>query len=343
MKVIKKIMCSLAIIGSLASLNNLAMEQAAHAFIGRIAETTGRLLNQGDLEYIHSMLASYPGLANTGLDDETTLLIKEIKLNNDEVVRLLLQDPDTDVNIADGQGNTPLHHLVSPPIGFEQYAALGEMMLKHRMESTIPLALGRGASPFARNAKGESVLDLVRYHYPPAYEYLIEYANYGKILYNAARKVNLRGVQYALLKWPGGINMKNNELLSRFGEIPPAEIGNTPFHAAILGALGRYERILPEIIRINESRNVGANKFLPARYFNNKIGELLAPIDNVIRLFKIHNPDTTIRNANGETASDLLIKKATTGYEKTVPMLSKILTEPREKSLRALRKAKIIE
>ena len=51
--------------------------------------------------------------------------------------------------------------------------------------------------------------------------------------------------------------MKNNDLL---GDLPASEIGNTSFHAAILGALDRYDQLLPEINRINELRNVGADK-----------------------------------------------------------------------------------
>ena len=70
--------------------------------------------------------------------------------------------------------------------------------------------------------------------------------------------------------------------------------------------------------------------------------KLRAPIDNMLRLIKIHNPDTTIRNDKGETVSDLL-SKATTGHVATWRLLFEILSEPREQSMEALRRAKIIE
>ena len=134
--------------------------------------------------------------------------------------------------------------------------------------------------------------------------------------------------------------MKNNDLPLRFA-IPVNEIGNTPFHAAILGALDRYERLLPEINRINESRDEGTNKFLPASYFDKQIRKLLAPIDNMLRLIKIHNPDTAVRNVHGETVSDLM-SKAITEHPKTGPRLIKIQSESPEQSIKALREAKII-
>ena len=339
MKVIKKIMCSLAVIASLATLNNLtmSMQRAAQDFIGRIAETAGRSLNQGDLEYIRSMLATYPGLANTRLEDGTTLLIKEIKLGEQEVVQLLLQDPATDISIADLEGNTPLHHFVSPPIGIEGQVWI-DMYLNSLMKKIIPLALARGASPFVHNKKGEPVLGIVKWDYPLIYMELDKYARYARLLYESARKGNLSGVHYALAKGHVSVNMKNNDLL---GDLPASEIGNTPFHAAILGALDRYNEILPEINRINELRNVGANKLVPASHFDKQIRKLLAPIDNMLRLIKISNPDTAIRNDKGETVGDLL-SRATTEHVKTWPMLFGILSESREQSMDALRRAKLI-
>ena len=341
MDVIKEIMCSLAIIGSLSALNNLpmSMQQAARDFRHRIF--VGGCLDQSDLEYIHSMLANYPGLANTRLDDGTTLLIRAIMIYNDEIAKLFLQDPHTDVTIPDLVGDTPLHYLVSAPPtlpGIKQSSVRGLYIKK--IETIMPLALARGASPFVRNKYGDSALSIAGWFYPEIYEYLANYANYAKTLYNSARKGDLRGVQYALVKGNASVNMKNNALPTRVA-IPANEIGNTPFHAAVLGALAKYEQLLPEINRINESRDEGPNKFLPASYFDKQIRKLLAPIDNMLRLIKIHNPDTAVRNDNGETVGDLMIK-AITEHPQTGPRLINILLESREQSMVALRRAKII-
>ena len=78
MNVIKKIICSLAIIGSLATLNNLAMsrEQVLHDFWNIVVPGS----KPRNPDYIDFLLANYPGLANTRLDDYygTTLLIDMI-------------------------------------------------------------------------------------------------------------------------------------------------------------------------------------------------------------------------------------------------------------------------
>ena len=204
------------------------------------------------------------------------------------------------------------------------------------MEGFIPFTLARGASPFVLNNDGESALSTARHYCLEAYEYLANYANYAKILYNSARRGDLRGVQYALVKGNASVNMKNNDLPTRF-EIPVNERGNTPFHAAILAAL----ELLPQVNRINELRNVGANKFLPASHFDKKISKLFAPIDYMLRLIKIHRPDTTIRNNNGETVGNLL-SNAIHEKPQIGLRLIKILSESREQSMKALRGAKII-
>ena len=338
MDVIKKIMYSLAIIGSLTTLNNLAMSMewlAAQDVLDKIIFKE-KPLNQGDLEYVRVRLANFPGLANTRFYDGLTLLIKAIRLAKDQVVQLFLQDPAIDVTIPDLEGNTPLHYLFSPPIGCWEAHPLP---LMHSRKPLIQLMLERGASPFVLNKKGESVLAKVKWEYPEIYnEYLGKYARYAKLLYISAFRGHLSGVHYALEKGNVSVNMKNNDLLDG---LSPNEIGNTPFHAAILSGLNKYDQLLPEINRINESRNVGANKLLPASYFNKQIRKLRAPIDNMIRLIKISNPDTTIRNENGETVGDLL-SKATTEHERAWPMLIEILLESREQSMVALRRAKII-
>ena len=341
MNVIKKIMCLLAIIGSLVTLNNLAMamQLAARDFMSRILTLTKvEPLDQNDLAYIDSILVNYPGLANTRIDDTTgtTLLMLAIKAGFNEVVQLFLQDPATDVNIRNAKGNRALHYLVS----YEGLTPLGHMVIIKNIP-LIKIILARGASPFDRdNNYNASALSIVSRDYPDIYEYLSNYVNYEKILYNSARMGDLRGVQYALVKGNVSVNMKNNDLPLRFA-IPVNEIGNTPFHAAILGALDRYERLLPEINRINESRNEGINKIKPAFIFDNKISELKAPIDNMLRLIKIHNPDTAVRNVHGETVGDLM-SKAITEHVKTWRMLFDILLESHEQSMDALRKAKII-
>ena len=342
MNVIKKIICLFAISGSLVPLNNLAMslERAVKDFRNRILTSMQDALDQRDLRYIHSILASYPGLANTRLYDGTTLLIKTIETNHDEAAILFLRDPNTDVNIPDAEGNSPLHYLFSPG-GTQRGTPVSEFLVAYRSGTgkIIPLALARGASPFARNNNGESVLSIIRWDYPWIYKYWANYANYAKILYNSARRGDLRGVQYALVKGNVSVNLKNNDLED---DLPVHEIGNTPFHAAILGALDRYDQLLPEINRINELRNVGANKLVPASYFNKQMRKLRAPIDNMLCLIKIHNPDTTIRNDQGETVGDLM-SKAITEHVKTWRLLFEILSEPREQSMEALRRAKIIE
>ena len=335
MSIIKKIICLVAIIGSHATLNNLAMsrEQALHDFWNIVVPGS----KPRNLDYIHFLLANYPGLADTRLDDYygTTLLIAMIT-RGEMPAWDLLRAPKTDVTLPDLKGNTPLHYLVSPLIDMIKGSGC-ERWIKHRVEGgSIPLALARGASPFVRNNDSESVLSTARHYCPEAYEYLANYANYAKILYNSARRGDLRGVQYALVKGNASVNMKNNDLPTRFA-IPANERGNTPFHAAILAAL----ELLPQVNRINELRNVGANKLVPASYFDKKISKLFAPIDNMLRLIKIHNPDTAIRNNNGETVGNLLSNAI---YEKPQIglRLIKILLESRKQSMEALRRAKII-
>ena len=155
MNVIKKIICLFAIIGSLSVLNNLpmSMQQAARDFRHRIFG--GRHLDQRDLRYIHSMLANYPGLANTRLEDGTTLLIRTILTNHDEAAILFLRDPNTDVNLPDAEGNSPLHYLFSPG-GAHRGTPMNYFDIAYRsgMGTIIPLALARGASLFARNNNG---------------------------------------------------------------------------------------------------------------------------------------------------------------------------------------------
>ena len=290
---------------------------------------------------VRDKLANFPGLANTRLYAGSTLLIEAIRLAKDEAVELFLQDPATDVTIPDLEGNTPLHYLFSQPCNWEAYVTQGLTMdeLIRSRKPIIQLMLARGASPFVLNKMGESVLNKVKMEYPEIYnEYLGKYARYAKLLYLSAFRGHLSGVHYALEKGNVSVNMKNNDLLEN---LSPREIGNTPFHAAILSALNKYDQLLPEINRINESRNVGANKLFPASYFNKQMRKLRAPIDNMIRLIKINNPDTTIRNDKGETVGDLL-SKATTEHERSWPMLIEILLESREQSMDALRRSKII-
>ena len=188
-------------IASLSTLNNLAMamQLAARDFMSRILTLTKvEPLDQIDLAYIDSILAKLPGLANTRIDDATgtTLLMLAIKAGFNEVVQLFLQDPATDVNIRDAKGNRALHYLVS----YQGLTPLGPMAIIKNIP-LIKIVLARGASPFARdNNLDASALSIVSRDYPDIYEYLSNYVNYEKILYNSARMGDLRGVQYALVK-----------------------------------------------------------------------------------------------------------------------------------------------